>query len=410
MSYKRKIRDGKRYSLFKEKSGDGYIYYRQDKEDKSKEFTVIYKSHEKTFTFPFDGEKIKEIVLDDFDDIPSVISDLGFGFRNKDINNFFRYKFTNPIDRIVISNSVQTEQKEKVLTINISDIESLVTSINQEQKACTDTKRILIANFLNQNFPALNFKHKETNSNKSLVLRNLNQKLLDQLNADDIEEIGKFYVDAANKYKRDDLVRRMLLGLQKNAQLLTLQEIIKQYQNLLNKNPLEKEWQRFFEENITLFDNRYIKKLDQKNIATGITKYPDLVLVDIYGYIDFYELKRSKTKLLQYDKSHKTYYWSSEITMAISQVSDYLQKAKENSTSFARAIKTETSIDNREGLNINIINPRAIIVAGSSDEFENEKMRHQFKSLRESLKDIEFLLFDELLQRLENLLDSVKLK
>lgn len=53
-----------------------------------------------------------------------------------------------------------------------------------------------------------------------------------------------------------------------------------------------------------------------------------------------------------------------EMSMAIAQTSDYLQKAKENGHSFSQAIKNATSIDGDKGLEINIINPRAIIVAG----------------------------------------------
>jgi hypothetical protein len=134
-----------------------------------------------------------------------------------------------------------------------------------------------------------------------------------------------------------------------------------------------------------------------------------LVLVDIYGYLDFYELKKSGTNLLQYDSSHKTWYWSKEVSMVISQVSDYLQKAKENALSYSSTIKVETQTETEEGIDVNIINPRAIIVIGSKEELNTEKKMHQFKNLRESLKDIEFVLYDELLERLRNLLDTIKI-
>src|SRR5690606_14018531 len=105
-----------------------------------------------------------------------------------------------------------------------------------------------------------------------------------------------------------------------------------------------------------------------KNIATGITKYPDLVLVDIYGYIDFYELKKSNTPLIQYDKSHKTWYWTKDISMVIAQATDYLQKSKENASSYTTVIKEQTETEKEEGIDVNIINPRVIIVAGSTKE------------------------------------------
>ena len=150
-----------------------------------------------------------------------------------------------------------------------------------------------------------------------------------------------------------------------------------------------------------LFDNRYIKKLNYKNIETGITKYPDLVLVDIYGYVDFYELKKSNMRLLSYDKDHKTYYWSPDVSKVIGQVSGYLQSAKDNAATYKIKIKEETGID------VNIINPKGIIVAGSSKELNSIKKQKHFKSLRESLKDIEFILYDELLKRLKNFLNNL---
>jgi len=202
----------------------------------------------------------------------------------------------------------------------------------------------------------------------------------------------------------------MIKGLQKNAQLLTLQEVINKYEKLLSDNPAESAWQEYFNEYITLFDNRYFQKINYKNIALGITKYPDLVLVDIYGYIDFYELKKSDTKLLEYDNSHKTYYWSKQVSMVIAQVADYLQKARENSVSYAKSIKEQTATDDFSGIDVNIINPRAIIVAGTSKELSTVQKQNHFKNLRESLKDIEFVLYDELLDRLKNLLEMIKLE
>jgi len=130
----------------------------------------------------------------------------------------------------------------------------------------------------------------------------------------------------------------------------------------------------------------------------------------IYGYVDFYELKKSSTPILQYDKSHKTFYWSKDFSMVIAQAADYLQKAKENSLSYSKSIKDQTATEENEGFEINIINPRAIIVAGTTKELNTPNKRNHFKTLRESLKDIEFVLYDELLERLKNLLEAVKLE
>lgn len=408
---KEQFQETKKLILFEEKVGDKKVVYRQHKEDEEKELVKIYEQKGKDYFFDYDGQTIKQIELRDFEEIPYLFSSFGYGFSDNTVNSFFRFQFDDKrINKIIISEEIESKKVRKTLFLNLNDLSALISSTNQEQRACNDTKKILIKNFLVDIFPEIAFDYKETNNNKKLILRNLNQKLIDQLTADDIEKIGDFYVDASKKYKRADLVKRMTFGLQKNAQILTLQEIIAKYESLLKENPPESSWQKFFDEYITLFDTRYAHKINYKNIATGITKYPDLVLVDIYGYIDFYELKKSSTPLIQYDSSHKTWYWTKDVSMVIAQATDYLQKSKENAISYTKAIKEETETESEEGIDVNIINPRVIIVAGSTKELNTTKKLNHFKNLRESLKDIEFVLYDELLERLKNLLDKIKIK
>lgn len=406
----KEIRQTEKLIIFEEKKGQTTSLFRQHKDDERQEKVLIYKQKSDAITYPFEGVSIKKIEFRGFEELPGFINGYGYGFLEKSINNFFKYKFSVPyISRLVISQKQIRKAGVDELLIHFPDLQELLTNINQEKRAHNDTLNILITNFLLRINPSLPFEGKETNNNKELIIRNLNSKLIEKLTAEDVDKLGKFYVEAASKYKRPDIVNRMVHGLQKNSQLITLTEVIKKYESLIQSNPAESAWQSFFNDYITLFDNRYARKIDYKNIATGITKYPDLVLVDIYGYINFYELKKSGMPLLQYDDSHKTFYWSKELSMTIAQASDYLQKARENSLSYANSIKMETATPENSGLDVNIINPRAIIVAGTSDQLNTAKKKHHFKNLRESLKDVEFVLYDELLARLKNLLNSIKI-
>lgn len=406
----KEVKTTEKLILFEESIKDVKKIYRQNKDDENKEKILIYSFSKGNINYEFEGEKIKKIIIEDSDQFPPFLSQYGYGFSERSLNNFLRYNFNDDkIDTIVLSESKSSSRNKNQLILNYDDLESLLKSINQEQRACNDTKKILIKNLIVDIFPEVNFDHSETNNNKDLILRNLNDKLIEKLTADEIQKLGEFYVKATRKFKAGHIIKKMTAGLMKNAQILSLQEIIIKYEKLLTENPAESEWQKFFDEYITLFDSRYVHKINYKNIATGITKFPDLVLVDIYGYIDFYELKKSGTNLIQYDTSHKTWYWSKDVSMVIAQVSDYLQKSKENALSYAKAIKDETETLTENGLEVNIINPRAIIVIGHTKELDTEKKRNHFKNLRESLKDIEFVLYDELLERLKNLLDTIKL-
>lgn len=405
------ISESEKLKLTVEKVGDQQLFYRQLLNIESKP-VQIYSQKNDFIEYNLEIGPFRSIIFDGTEELPKYMSSSGFGFKEASIKKFFQYKVADIGKKFIyISDHIVNEEARRpdALYFTFDEMEELVSNIRIEQKACDDNKKMLVNNFLSDRYPELNLNYKETNNNKRLILRNLNSKLIDQLTADEVEKIGEFYVEASKKYVRPDLVKRMIMGFQKNAQLLTLQEIIKKYEKLLEEDPAESVWQQFFDEYITLFDNRYAKKLDYKNIATGITKFPDLVLVDIYGYIDFYELKKCSTKILQHDTSHKTYYWSGEFSKVIAQAADYLQKAKENSLSYAKTIKEQTATSKDDGIEVSIINPRAIIVAGTTKELDTPMKQNHFKTLRESLKDIEFVLYDELLDRLKNLLEIIKL-
>lgn len=289
----KEIKNTEKLILFEESIKSTTKIYRQSKEDENKEKILIYTLSKGNIEYEYEGEKIKKIIIEDTE-FPPFISPYGYGFSERSLNNFFRYNFNDDkIDTITLSETKSSSRKKNHLILSYDDMEFLLRSINQEQRACNDTKKILIKNLIVSIFPEVNFDYSETNNNKDLILRNLNDKLIDKLTADEIQKLGEFYVKATRKFKAGHIIKKMTAGLMKNAQILSLQEIILKYEKLLSENPVESEWQKFFDEYITLFDSRYVHKINYKNIATGITKYPDLVLVDIYGYIDFMSLKKA---------------------------------------------------------------------------------------------------------------------
>src|SRR5690606_12191442 len=100
-----------------------------------------------------------------FEEIPYFFSDFGYGFSDSILNNFLKFKFDDKrVKKIVISEEVESKKDGKALFINLEDLSELLTSTNQEQKACNDTKKILIKNFLVKKFPEVGFDHTETNN------------------------------------------------------------------------------------------------------------------------------------------------------------------------------------------------------------------------------------------------------
>lgn len=390
--------------------------------EETKEGTAFYRKHKKNDPEPVKTHIItsagvhcfcelgvvKEIFLKGYSDVPEILSPYGYGFKTNELNYFLRSKIKEKINRIEITKSAKTRQKKECLILNVKELEGLIRQVNQERYASSQIKNALISNFISEKFPSLGLGYKENNNSKDLILRNLNSSLVSNLTEEDIEKFGAFYVEASKKFKRPDVVKRVLKGLEKKAKAISLQQIILLYEKLLRENPKEAEWQKLFNDYITIFDSRYIKRLDLRNISLGTTKYPDLLLVDIYGYVDFYELKKSSMKLLEYDKSHKTYYWSKESSKVIAQVVDYLQGAKDNAVALVKKIQEETATEGENGIKTTIVRPRGVIVAGSRSLLKGDKMNNQFKALRGELKDIEFVLYDELLERLRNLFSQIQ--
>ena len=140
----------------------------------------------------------------------------------------------------------------------------------------------------------------------------------------------------------------------------------------------------------------YVTSIDKQNVSIDVS-YPDFVLVDVYGFVDVFEIKRHDIKLLAFDESHENYYWKPEIAQAISQIENYIDEVIRNSDDYVRAVKRKKHVD------IRVVRPRGYIVAGTSKQFQGEKESEDYRKLGTALKNINFILYDELLERLKNL-------
>jgi len=101
--------------------------------------------------------------------------------------------------------------------------------------------------------------------------------------------------------------------------------------------------------------------------------------------------------LLAFDKSHDNYYWKPEVAQAISQIENYIDAVIRNASEYVRSVKRKKHVD------IKVIRPRGYVVAGNSKQFKTEKELEDYRKLGSSLKNINFILYDELLERLRNL-------
>ena len=156
----------------------------------------------------------------------------------------------------------------------------------------------------------------------------------------------------------------------------------------------ENVYQKWCEEHSWAFGNAYVMRDDIREISTG-DKIDILLPTVISGYRDLIELKRPDMKVLNYDETHRNFYFSSEVSKAIGQCHRYLDVLHEVAANGLR--------DHPE---IVAYHPRAIIVIGRSSDWKE----HQLKALHGlncRLSGITVMTYDQLLSQGERLLEML---
>lgn len=189
----------------------------------------------------------------------------------------------------------------------------------------------------------------------------------------------------------------------KDVQLLYLKKLVGLFDKEIVAGHDEAWWQEYFSKNILFFQNDYIRRLEKVNIAVAATQFPDFSVVTADGYLDIIEIKKPSTELLKEDTSRHNYYWSTEISKAISQVENYIDNVEKHADPIRNKLRDEQSIDLR------IIRPRGIVIAGSSAQLAgNNKKSDDFQRLNRGMKHVQIIPYDELSQNLKNTIVSIE--
>ena len=229
---------------------------------------------------------------------------------------------------------------------------------------------------------------------------------LNNLKDADHEAVGDFikkYISLNSD--NDEVLERLQTDLVLQGRKTGLDQVIKKFEkHLKDKEFDEKKWQKFLHEEVFFFISNYIESVREANVNFGKTeegeKKPDFVWIDIYGFLDVFEIKTPSTDILakRIDKSHNNYYFSSEAAKAISQIEKYTLFLEKNVEGFERYLSRQTKIP------FSVLKPKAFLIIGSSKELENNpEKKKDFRLLRRLFKNIEFITFDELLDNLKNL-------
>jgi hypothetical protein len=164
---------------------------------------------------------------------------------------------------------------------------------------------------------------------------------------------------------------------------------------------LETLWQKYFEKYLLYLVYTYKKFFPKLQLdLDGMEKLPDFVGINHYDGVDVIEIKTHLKNALVYDSSHHNFAFSTEMSRAIIQVSNYMDALVQDK--FARpedrrAVATLTG-------EAHVHRPRAIIIISSSSrlvsrqsQYDRNQIIRDFTKLRNSLNNIEILTFDEVI-------------
>jgi len=190
--------------------------------------------------------------------------------------------------------------------------------------------------------------------------------------------------------------------LKASTQIESLKELASELETEIASAHAESWWQTYIQNKILLIQQGYIRAIEKMNIGIGEVKFPDFSLVTHDNYLDILEIKKPDTPILKFDSSRNNYYWDAEISRAIIQIENYLA----NVSRFASEVRS--FILDKYAINLKVVRPRGIILAGDARTFTEQKQKDDFRLLSHGLKNVNILTYDELATRLNNYIEVLE--
>jgi hypothetical protein len=176
------------------------------------------------------------------------------------------------------------------------------------------------------------------------------------------------------------------------------------------RKSLESCWQLYFEKYLRVLLMSY-KEFYPQTVFKPMEGYdketrPDFLAVDIYNNVDIIEIKTHRAILFRKETGRDSYYPSAELNRSIFQLNKYMDMRMENiDTTKIKDDYTKSLIENDK-----IYRPRGILIISSRDHITAEaaddeltaRLEKEIKKLKTTYSNIDIVLFDELIQNLEN--------
>lgn len=386
------------------KEGDHEKTYYIDDENPTKEVLVfdLDKGKNEILYYPKDGSFfLKEVLFKGFDEIPHDL--FSYGSLKSGLQYFLTKRFESKgITRFEISakdaSKIKVAGKSKKLIFSYEDFTELagkLSSISYEA-------RVERGEQVDSSFFSLFPKHfskadatKAARNKTRRFLKNLDPITIDELKNQEAQKVVDYFVQLIEKRS----TQQSFFNLAKlKIDEVSIDHVIELLKKHISSNSVESEWAKFLIENLFIIDSKYVYAIPEINLTLGGSRRVDFGLIDSDGYLDIFEIKRPNTKLFEPGKDHGNYYWHKDAVRAIVQAEKYLHSANRKGAQLVEDLQRERSVE----LPFKVIKPRIFLIMGISSQLVNQDMRDDFQILRRSQRNVDIILYDDFLKKIEN--------
>jgi len=389
--------------LVEKKRENGSLVYRLDRERKKGEYFINPDSSQ--------AKLLKKITFDGFRTFPRALYPTGFGFKvsGKQLLKPLYDKYGTKL-RITLSASKPSSIHKAKTIVRVTLNETALTQVNRVVSEVKRKRRseieALVEEFLGEQFPRV-FRRLTTGALKYYpnTIADLleDEKVLNALSEKDKEALKATYLhlvgDMEFTLRSAKKVKFISDGI-KTSQVVYLERIIEEFESKMEGSSSESVWQKFLHHHILTLLNTYAFVIEKQSVELD-GKYPDFMLMDAYGYLDVYEIKKPQTPLLKYDQGRSNYYWDTGLAKAIVQTEKYISSVQRNRYELEANFR-------KKKLKARVVRPRGFIIAGRRADLDGEAIQEDFRVLNDSLKNIDIICFDDLLDNLKSLFDRLK--
>lgn len=346
---------------------------------------------------------LPKVTIGGFESLPDDFSDNGYikqgvqYYLNKKLQSKSIASLEISKDRSTTIRKVRN-RGAYTLILKYDDFKTLREQFLVVNNQSSQSKNDIIDGFFYNHFPD---KFEESTSTAQQqyqnVIKNLNSEIIEHFTPEDLNKMEEFITELLDKRYQSNSHKFLQLARTKiKVDTIAIDRILTKFQKNLDDGISENLWGKYLKKNLFLLDSKYVKILPELNVILRGSRNVDFGMIDTKGYLDIFEIKKPDTPLLATGTDRGNYFWHTSTVKAIVQAEKYLFNAERKASNLAEDISRE------ERISVKVVKPRAFLITGHSDQLDTDEKRDDFKVLRQSLKNIDIILYDELLEGLEN--------